>query len=284
MRIENVDERHFYEIEAVKNNWSLSELKNIEFREQKVSMNFGNFIQMNCKFEFMIPELNLSGYFSIDKKGHMINSKVKRKETTSDDIDAYDLIMKNKELFLDCNPNCSPVRFIFSHSALREGWDNPNVFQICTLKQSSSEVRKRQEVGRGLRLCVNQDGERMDVNVLGNDVQNVNVLTVIASESYENFAKGLQTEIAEAVADRPKRVTQDLFVDYVVKDARGNELLITSDMASAIHFDLIINGYINKIGELTDKYYQDKANGEIKVAEEVQDYTIRRSSLLRLAV
>ena len=124
----------------------------------------------------------------------------------------------------------------------------------------------------------------MDVNVLGNDVQNVNVLTVIASESYENFTKGLQTEIAEAVADRPKRVTQDLFVDYVVKDARGNELLITSDMASAIHFDLIINGYINKIGELTDKYYQDKANGEIKVEEEVQDYTIRRSSLLRLAV
>lgn len=213
-----------------------------------------------------------AGYFSIDKKGHMINSKVKRKETTSDDIDAYDLIMKNKELLLDRNPVRSPVRFIFSHSALREGWDNPNVFQICTLKQSSSEVRKRQEVGRGLRLCVNQDGERMDVNVLGNDVQNVNVLTVIASESYESFAKGLQAEIAEAVADRPKRITQELFVDHVVKDARGNEFLITSDVASAIHFDLIMNGYINKIGELTDKYYKDKANGEIKVAEEVQDF------------
>lgn len=213
-----------------------------------------------------------AGYFSIDKKGHMINSKVKRKETTSDDIDAYDLIMKNKELLLDRDPKRSPVRFIFSHSALREGWDNPNVFQICTLKQSSSEVRKRQEVGRGLRLCVNQDGERMDVNVLGNDVQNVNVLTVIASESYESFAKGLQTEIAEAVADRPKRVTQELFVDHVVKDEKGNEFIITYDVASAIHFDLIINGYINKIGELTDKYYQDKANGKIKVAEEVQDF------------
>ena len=213
-----------------------------------------------------------AGYFSIDKKGHMINSKVKRKETTSDDIDAYDLIMKNKELLLDRDPKRSPVRFIFSHSALREGWDNPNVFQICTLKQSSSEVRKRQEVGRGLRLCVNQNGERMDVNVLGNDVQNVNVLTVIASESYESFAKGLQTEIAEAVADRPKRVTQELFVDHVVKDEKGNEFIITYDVASAIHFDLIINGYINKIGELTDKYYQDKANGEIKVAEEVQDF------------
>ena len=98
----------------------------------------------------------------------------------------------------------SPVRFIFSHSALREGWDNPNVFQICTLKQSSSEVRKRQEVGRGLRLCVNQDGDRMDANVLGNEVHNINILTVIASESYDSFAKGLQSEMAEAVADRPR--------------------------------------------------------------------------------
>ena len=94
-----------------------------------------------------------AGYFSIDKKGHMTNSKIKnKKEKTSDDIDAYDLIMKNKELLLDRDPKHSPVRFIFSHSALREGWDNPNVFQICTLKNSSSEVRKRQEVGRGLRL------------------------------------------------------------------------------------------------------------------------------------
>ncbi len=121
----------------------------------------------------------------------MINSKVGRKETTSDDVSAYELIMKNKELLLDRDPKKSPVRFIFSHSALREGWDNPNVFQICTLKQSSSDVRKRQEVGRGLRLCVNQNGERMDVNALGNDVHNVNVLTVIASESYDSFAKGL---------------------------------------------------------------------------------------------
>ena len=132
----------------------------------------------------------------------MIDSKVGRGKETSDDVDAYDLIMKNKELLLDRNPQRSPVRFIFSHSALREGWDNPNVFQICTLKQSASEVRKRQEVGRGLRLCVNQDGERMDAGVLGADVHNVNVLTVVASESYESFAKGLQTELAEAVADR----------------------------------------------------------------------------------
>lgn len=212
-----------------------------------------------------------AGYFSVDGKGKMINSKVGRKETTSDDVSAYELIMKNKELLLDRDPKKSPVRFIFSHSALREGWDNPNVFQICTLKQSSSDVRKRQEVGRGLRLCVNQNGERMDVNALGNDVHNVNVLTVIASESYDSFAKGLQTEMAEAVADRPKAVTRELFVDKLVKDDQGNEFLITSDVASAIHFDLIVNGYINKLGELTDKYYEDKANGEIKVAEEAKD-------------
>lgn len=224
------------------------------------------------KYLESIPAENThAGYFSIDKKGKMIDSKVARKETTSDDVDAYDLIMKNKELLLDRNPKKSPVRFIFSHSALREGWDNPNVFQICTLKQSSSETRKRQEVGRGLRLCVNQDGERMDTNVLGNDVHNVNVLTVIASESYDSFAKGLQSEIAEAVADRPRAVTAELFIGKLIKDNKGNEHVIDSDTGHAIYFDLIVNGYIDKKGVLTDKYYEDKANGEIKVADEVVD-------------
>ena len=213
-----------------------------------------------------------AGYFSVDKKGKMTDSKLSDKmEGTSDDIDAYDLIMKNKELLLDRDPKKSPVRFIFSHSALREGWDNPNVFQICTLKQSSSEVRKRQEVGRGLRLCVNQDGERMDANVLGNDVQSINVLTVIASESYDSFAKGLQTELADAVAGRPVAVTADLFKGKVIVDARGNEQVVDGDTAQAIYFDLIVNGYIDKKGVLTDKYYADKANGTIQVAEEVAD-------------
>ena len=172
--------------------------------------------------------------------------------------------MKNKELLLERDPVRSPVRFIFSHSALREGWDNPNVFQICTLKQSGSDVRKRQEVGRGLRLCVNQSGERMDTNVLGNDVHNINILTVIASESYDSFAKGLQTEMAEAVADRPRAVTVELFVGKVIKDEQGNEQVIDQDTASAIHYDRIVNGYIDRKGTLTDKYYEDKANGEIK--------------------
>lgn len=212
-----------------------------------------------------------AGYFSIDKKGKMVNSKVGRKETTTDDVDAYDLIMKNKELLLDRDPKRSPVRFIFSHSALREGWDNPNVFQICTLKQSSSDVRKRQEVGRGLRLCVNQDGERQDANVLGNDVHNVNILTVIASESYDSFAKGLQSEIAEAVADRPRSITVDLFVGKVIKDSKGHEQVVDRDTADAIMYDLTVNRYIDKKGALTDKYYEDKANGTLQVAEDVAD-------------
>ena len=213
-----------------------------------------------------------AGYFSIDKKGHITNSKLSdKKEKTSDDIDAYDLIMRNKELLLDRDPKRSPVRFIFSHSALREGWDNPNVFQICTLKQSSSDVRKRQEVGRGLRLCVNQDGERMDTNALGNDVHNVNVLTVIASESYDSFAKGLQTELAEAVADRPRAVTADLFKGKVIKDSQGNETVVDPDLASSIVYEMTVNRYIDRKGVLTDKYYEDKANGNVQMPEEVAD-------------
>ncbi len=213
-----------------------------------------------------------AGYFSIDKKGKMTDSKLSDKKTgTSNDIDAYDLIMKNKELLLDRDPKRSPVRFIFSHSALREGWDNPNVFQICTLKQSGSEIRKRQEVGRGLRLCVNQDGERMDATVLGNDVQNVNVLTVIASESYESFAKELQTEMADAVADRPRVIDVDLFEDKVIVDSQGNEQVVDGEMARIICYDLILNGYVDRSGVLTEKYYEDKANGNVRVAEEVAD-------------
>ncbi|MFZ3170490.1 MAG: hypothetical protein WA118_00655 [Carboxydocellales bacterium] len=214
------------------------------------------------------------GYFSIDKnkktgKVRFVDSKLERGSTESSDSDAYDLIMKNKERLLDRK---EPVRFIFSHSALREGWDNPNVFQICTLKQSGSDVRKRQEVGRGLRLSVNQSGERMDTNLLGEDVHNINVLTVIANESYDSFAKGLQTELAEAVADRPRMVTVDLFKNKVIKDKAGAEQVVDMDMAQSIYEGLITNGYIKK-GILTDKYFEDKKNGKIEISEEVQDST-----------
>ena len=209
-----------------------------------------------------------AGYFSVDKKGKMADSKVSdKKEGTSDDVDAYDLIMKNKELLLDRDPRRSPVRFVFSHSALREGWDNPNVFQICTLKHANSEVRKRQEVGRGLRLCVNGNGERMDANVLGEDVHEVNVLTVIAGESYDAFARSLQTELAEAVSERPKSVSADLFKGAELADADGNKRIADDALAAAIFEDLIANGYVRR-GVLTEKYYTDKAAGELKVADE----------------
>lgn len=211
------------------------------------------------------------GYFSVDKKGKMTNSQIKnKKEQTSEDVSAYDLIMKNKELLLDRNPNKSPVRFIFSHSALREGWDNPNVFQICTLKQSSSEVRKRQEVGRGLRLCVDKDGERMDSTVLGNDVHDINVLTVIASESYDSFAKGLQSELAEAVANRPRVVNAELFIGKTIVDEQGNEQVIDSQLAHKIWFTLVKRDYIDDEGVLTDTYFADKKNNALRFADAVE--------------
>ena len=199
-----------------------------------------------------------AGYFSIDKKsGHIIDSALgNRRERTSDDTDAYDLIMKDKERLLDRR---EPVRFIFSHSALREGWGNPNVFQICTLKQSNAEVRKRQEVGRGLRLAVNQNGERMDENMLSRDeIHSVNVLTVIANESYESFAKALQSEIAQAVADRPRKVEAKLFESVFGEDY---------DTALAIYEGLIEYGYVRR-GELTQKFYEDRKNGTLQLPPE----------------
>lgn len=171
-----------------------------EYRDILENMQYGAGDEAYREYlERIEPCRTHAGYFSVDKKGRMVDRVAgdDRRNAISNDREAYDLIMKNKELLLDRDPERSPVRFLFSHSALREGWDNPNVFQICTLKRSGSQVRKRQEVGRGLRLCVNQEGERMDAGALGRDVHKVNVLTVIASESYDSFARGLQTELAE---------------------------------------------------------------------------------------
>lgn len=216
------------------------------------------------------------GYFSRDKKGNFINSKPERGTTESGDASDYDLIMKDKERLLDRK---TPLRFIFSHSALREGWDNPNVFQICTLKKSSSDVSKRQEVGRGLRICVNDQGDRMDASVLGEEVQNVNMLTIIASESYDSFAKGLQTELSEIITDRPMKVNITLFADKVMKQNNGESLIVTSEQAQIIYDSLVENGYVKK-GVLTDKYYEDKESGNFTIDEEVTEYKDSIISLL----
>jgi len=209
------------------------------------------------------------GYFSIDKKGKMIDPKVKGKEKISDDESAYDLIMKDKERLLSFD---EPVRFIFSHSALREGWDNPNVFQICTLKHSDSIIRKRQEVGRGLRLCVDQDGNRIDADTPGIDVHDINILTVIASESYESFAKGLQSEIAETLSDRPRKADKEFFLNNVVKNAKGEELRIDETRANILHRAFIKNEYVDDNDYLTDKYYRELEEDKINLPEEFKDF------------
>lgn len=164
------------------------------------------------------------GYFSIDKKGHCVNSDAKGNTGVSDDIYAYDLILKHKERLLSFD---EPVRFIFSHSALREGWDNPNVFQICALKHSDSVTAKRQEVGRGLRLCVNQDGLRMDEGSLGRDlVHKVNRLTVVASESYQSFAADLQKQMKEVLYERPNEDSEAVLEEMI---ANGNKTIISEN-------------------------------------------------------
>ena len=204
-----------------------------------------------------------SGYFSIDKKGHAVNSKEGREGNGSDDVSAYDLIMKNKERLLDLK---EPVRFIFSHSALREGWDNPNVFQICTLRDSDAEIKKRQEIGRGLRLCVDQNGIRQDAEILGeNLVHDTNVLTVIANESYESFANSLQAEFNEIIAKRPKDASASLFNGKIIQDASGEKTITLDDSAAAdIYMGLVNTGLVDKVSkQLTDAYHS--LNDEQKV-------------------
>ena len=199
-----------------------------------------------------------TGYFSIDKKtGHSINSTTKRGSDFSDDISAYDLILKHKERLLSFD---EPTRFIFSHSALREGWDNPNVFQICTLKHSDSNTAKRQEVGRGMRLCVNEYGIRMDVETCGDAVHDINKLTVIASESYRDFVSSLQTDIKEVLYDRPKKATIDYFEG---KTVMVGEQPVTLDTRKAkdIYRYLLKNDYIDDDDKVTDAYRADLANG-----------------------
>lgn len=206
-----------------------------------------------------------TGYFSIDKKGRSINSETKRGTDVSDDISAYELILKNKEALLSLN---RPERFIFSHSALREGWDNPNVFQICALRQSNSVSQKRQEVGRGLRICVNSKGERMDAEMLEDDVHKINKLTVIASEGYASFVDDLQKHIKADLYDRPTKADIDLFKNTFIISEEGNKVQLTANDAQEIIVQLRINGYITKQGTVTDKFREDLKAGKLPKFED----------------
>ncbi|MDR0938113.1 MAG: DEAD/DEAH box helicase family protein [Mediterranea sp.] len=205
------------------------------------------------------------GYFSVDKRGRAVDSALKRGSDSSDDISAYDLILKNKERLLSFD---EPTRFIFSHSALREGWDNPNVFQICTLKHSDNATAKRQEVGRGLRLCVDQTGARQDTEACGEEqVHGVNTLTVVASESYANFVAGLQSEIQEELYARPTKASIEYFEGKRILLDEGART-VTNAEAKAIYNYLVRNAYIDDDGTVTDTYRDAAANGTLAPLKE----------------
>lgn len=211
-----------------------------------------------------------SGYFSIDKKTKkLVNPEMSKKATEADDVDAYDLILKDKETLLSYPASSDSVemyakksvRFIFSHSALREGWDNPNVFVICALKHSDNVISRRQEVGRGLRLSVNQHGDRMDHPSV---VHDINVLTVVASESYREFVTALQKDISESLGTRPRLADKAYFTGKVLNSADGS-IVISDDQASDIEFYLIQNGYVDKKRNITEKYHQAKKDGALEL-------------------
>lgn len=205
------------------------------------------------------PSDTHNGYFSIDKKSkRLINPETKKSSDESDDVNAYDLILKEKERLLSFE---EPTRFIFSHSALREGWDNPNVFVICALKHSDNTITRRQEVGRGLRLSVNQDGERQDDPAT---VHQTNVLTVVASESYKDFVSALQNDISESLSECPRIADVAYFTGKVLQISDTERIEVSQDMAEGIEFYLIQNGYVDKKRNITKKFIDDKETNQLK--------------------
>jgi len=201
------------------------------------------------------------GYFSIDKKsGQQVDGSVKKSGETagqSDDVNAYDLILKDKERLLSFE---EPVRFIWSHSALREGWDNPNVFVMGMLKKSDNSTTRRQEIGRGLRLSVDQHGERMDNPVI---VHDINELTVVTDESYTDFVTALQKEIIESLSARPRKASIDYFTGKQIKLADGSTRLLEKPLAQALYNHLIRHDYIDDDGLVTQSYKDARAGGTL---------------------
>ena len=245
------------------------------FEEEYISILNEYLTLFDTPYEQYLKQIDVhtthAGYFSIDKKGHKVDSKTKRGSDFSDDESAYELILKDKERLLSLD---NPVRFIFSHSALREGWDNPNVFQICTLKHGGdSTTNKRQEVGRGLRLCVNQSGDRMDEQVLGSEVQEINKLTVIASDGYKDFVSSLQNDIKDDLYERPTKATVEYFQGKRIKI--GDDVVtVTSDQANMIYFYLVKNSYIDEDGYVTDAYRADAENKTLApLPDKIKDIT-----------
>ena len=251
--------------------------------EQEYNMELNNYITLeDTPYVRYLKNIRASethaGYFSIDKKGKKIDSSKKRGSDESDDISAYDLILKNKERLLSFE---EPVRFIFSHSALREGWDNPNIFQICTLKHSDSTTQKRQEVGRGLRIAVNKDGDRMDAELCGEQVHHINKLTVIASESYAQFVTDLQKKIKEDLYDRPSKATIEYFTGKIIF-VDEEPIKIDDAKARDIYRYLIKNDYIDDNDHITEKYRFDLQNSRVaELQESLAPYNVGVHKLIQ---
>ncbi|MEU0772112.1 type III restriction-modification system endonuclease [Streptomyces albogriseolus] len=210
--------------------------------------------------EAIAVETTHQGYFSIDKKTkRQVDGEVKKtgdEKGQSADVDAFDLILRNKERLLSF---AEPVRFIFSHSALREGWDNPNVFVMGMLKKSDNTVSRRQEIGRGLRLSVDQHGERMDNPVT---VHDINELTVVTDESYTDFVSGLQKEISESLASRPRKAGVKYFIGKTFASESG-ESVVEEALANALYKYLIKNDYLNEDDTISDAYKAARDTGTL---------------------
>ena len=222
------------------------------------------------------------GYFSIDKKKKLVDPETKKakggEEAESDDVSAYDLIMKDKERLLSF---AEPTRFLFSHSALKEGWDNPNVFQICALKHSQADTRRRQEVGRGMRLCVNDKGIRLDYETIGDAVHEVNKLTVVASESYESFAKGLQSEIAATLKNRPQKVEVNFLLGKLLTDEKGNQIRLDEEQAKKINKFLYKNDILDDDDKITVEGREKIENNSVPLPENLEPFRTAIVNMLK---
>jgi type III restriction enzyme len=200
-----------------------------------------------------------NGYFSTMKERAKSTDKTAElKDTngkTATDDDAYNLIMKEKELLLSFD---SKLRFIFSHTALREGWDNPNVFQICTLNETKSTVKKRQEIGRGMRLCVNQEGVRQHGFA-------INTLTVIANESYEDFAKALQKEYEEESGVKFGVIERHSFAKILVAQADGTTTILGQERSEVLYQHFKDSGYIDHADKVQDALKMAIKNNDVQV-------------------
>ena len=205
--------------------------------------------------KFPLEKLH-DGYFAADKKGILKDTS----GSTQADEDVYNKIMKNKEQLLSLD---EPLRFIFSHSALREGWDSPNVFQICTLNETKSEMKKRQEIGRGLRLPVNQQGERIFD-------ETINRLTVIANESYEDFARKLQTEIEEDFNIHFGAVSKNTFAK-IIQVIHDKETTLGDEKSKKIWEELKQQGHIDEDGKIQPKFNPSDKYFEVILSPEFQD-------------